>query len=143
MSRRKYALSMVVGLGVVVMAGCAKTVSNVAEVRAVAGPDGMILVRENIVVNGPWLAERLAFGEIKSRIKNEFMEVQVEVTNKLSSEQHIEYSFLWYDEAGFLVDAASSAWTPKVIYGKQTIDLNAVGPTPSVREAKLQVRRGG
>lgn len=130
----------VLAMCVVGMAGCARTASNVAEVYTVAGPEGQILVRENIVVNRPWLAERLQFGDIKSRVKNGFLEAQVEVTNTLSRTQHIEYSFLWYDEDGFHIDAASSAWTPKVVYGKQTVDLRAVGPTAAAGKVKLQVR---
>jgi len=121
--------------------GCTTTTSsNVAEVYAVAGPGGQIEVRKNIVVNRPWLAERLEFGDIRTRMTGEFLEVQVAVTNTQSKTRQIEYSFEWYDADGFRVEAVGSTWKPRVIYGKQTVELQSIAPTPAAKTAKLFVR---
>ena len=134
-------MAAVAAAAVTVVGGC-RTSSNTAEIYAVSGPDGQITIHNNITVNRPWLARRLEFGELRSRVKNGFLEADVEVTNKLSRTQNIEYSFVWFDEQGFSVDSASSPWTPQVIYGKQTVSLRAIAPTTAARKVRLQVRSG-
>ncbi len=124
----------------VIAAGCARTSSNVAEVYSVTGPDGRVEVRKNIVVNRPWLGERLEFGNIHTRMSGEFLEVQVAVTNTQSATRQIEYMFEWYDDDGFRVEAVGSKWTPQVVYGKQTVELRSVAPTPDATKVKLFVR---
>ena len=121
--------------------GCTTTTSsNVAEVYSVAGPDGMIEVRKNVVVNRPWLARRLEFGEMRTRKTGDFLDVQVDVTNTQSKTRQIEYSVEWYDADGFRIEAVGSSWKPKIIYGKQTIQLQSVAPTPAATTAKVFVR---
>ena len=123
-------------------AGCTRTTSsNVAEVYSITGPEGEIEVRKNIVVNRPWLAQRLEFGDIRTRsTPNGFLEVQVAVTNTRTTTQQLEYSFAWYDADGFQVEAVGSAWKPHVIYGKQTVELQSIAPTPAATSVKVFVR---
>jgi len=132
----------VVALACTAMAlGCTTTTSsNVAEVYTVAGPEGQIEVRKNIVVNRPWLAQRLEFGELRTRTRNGFLDVQVAVKNTQTKTRQIEYSFEWYDADGFQVDAVGSAWKPQVIYGKQTVELRSVAPTQAAQSVKVFVR---
>ena len=126
---------------VVFGAGCTTTTSsNVAEVYSIAGPDGMIEVRKNVVVNRPWLAQRLEFGEMRTRKTGDFLDVQVDVTNTQSRTRQIEYSFEWYDADGFRIEAVGSSWKPKVVYGKQTVQLQSVAPTAAATTAKVFVR---
>jgi len=129
----------VVLMFIAIGSGCT-TSSNVAEVYSVAGPAGMIEVRKNVVVNRPWLAQRLEFGEMRTRKTGDFLDVQVDVTNTQSKTRQIEYSVEWYDADGFRIEAVGSSWKPKVVYGKQTVQLQSVAPTAAATTAKVFVR---
>lgn len=82
----------------------------------------------------------LALRELARRQQNGLMQVNVELTNQRSGDNHLQYLFYWYDASGQEVASDGRGWTPLMLHGQQTRTLSALAPTMDVKGYRLSVR---
>ncbi len=58
-----------------------------------------------------------------------------------SKDQALQYRFTWYDLQGFVVDGDSMAWTPIIIHGKQSKQVQSVAPNSTAHRFEVYVRK--
>jgi len=68
------------------------------------------------------------------------LEVSAVLANLTGSNKKIQYRFSWFDADNFEVEKDSRAWTPVILSGKSTINMQAVAPNPTVTSYKINVK---
>ncbi|MCL1077890.1 YcfL family protein [Parashewanella spongiae] len=58
-----------------------------------------------------------------------------------SKDQSLQYRFTWYDLQGFVVDGDSIPWTPIIIHGKQSKQIESVAPNSVAHRFEVYVRK--
>ncbi len=94
-----------------------------------------------VLINNRALLRNLQITDIKSKMENELLKVQVQVINKTSKNFSFDYSFNWFDANGFQIAGLGEHWTPVIINGNEVKNLIGVGPTSEVRQFKVRIRK--
>lgn len=91
-------------------------------------------------VDNPELAERVTISNVKHRVNQSFLEVNVELSSQYEKSQHLQYHFNWFDENGFEVEPDKTPWRPLKLHGHQTAQLRGVAPSSKVTSFNVYVR---
>ncbi|MEW6380957.1 MAG: DUF1425 domain-containing protein [bacterium] len=125
-----------------VFSACSRvTSSNVGGGQAMPQGGGSYAFSNFVIINNKALLRDLQITDIKSRMVDNLMQVQVQVLNKTSRTFSFDYSFSWFDASGFQVVGVGEHWTPVVINGNEVKSLNGVAPTPQASQFKVQIRK--
>lgn len=95
---------------------------------------------KHLQVDNKKLASQLYISEIKSRKKNDLLQVNLSLTSTDQKSLQLQYQFQWFDKEGFVIEAGKSPWQSLELHGMQTITVPSVAPTPSVDTFSLYVR---
>jgi uncharacterized protein YcfL len=126
----------------ILFSACAPVTSgNVGGGQALPKGGGDYAFSNFVLINNKALLRDLQITDIKSKMANDLMQVQVQVLNKTSRTFTFEYSFNWFDASGFSVVGVGEHWTPVVINGNEVKSLNGVAPTPDASQFKIQIRK--
>ncbi|MCL6582952.1 MAG: YcfL family protein [bacterium] len=117
------------------------TSSNVGSGQALPQGGGNYAFSNFVLINNKALLRDLQITDIKSKMVNNLMQVQVQVLNKTSRTFPFEYSFTWFDASGFQVVGVGEHWTPVIINGNEVKSLNGVAPTGEATQFKVQIRK--
>lgn len=112
------------------LTGCATNTSGIALYGA-AGAAAVAEQHQNVNVT---------LTELSRREQNGLLQVNVAATSTQRSDNHLQYLFYWYDEAGQEVASDGRGWTPLKLHGYQSRTLSALAPSPAARGYRLYVR---
>lgn len=92
-------------------------------------------------VDNPVLAEKLTISAVKHRLKNDLLEVNVELSSQFEKSMKLQYHFNWFDQHGFAVEPQKASWRPLEIHGHQSVMLRGVAPSSQVTSFNVYVRK--
>jgi uncharacterized protein YcfL len=95
---------------------------------------------KHLVIHNESLARDIMITDMKSRTRGDLLQVSVTLENLSSSDKNIQYRFSWYDADNFEVAQEGRPWTPVILHGNATVDMQAVAPNASVKTYKVNVR---
>jgi uncharacterized protein YcfL len=135
MRRRRWALHAVV-LGVMLAAlSCrSNTAGNRIEVDTLSG-------RRFTETGDALLDRRLQVTDVRYRDRGGFLEAQASLKNLTKRTIQCEYTFQWYDAAGWELDTANQPWLQLVVHGQQQKEVRGVAPRPGATRFRLAVRQ--
>jgi len=87
------------------------------------------------------LAKKVTISDVKHRINNGLLEINVELSSQFDKSQRLQYHFNWFDEQGFIVESRKSPWKPIELHGHQSMQLKGVAPSSVVTSFNVYVRR--
>ncbi len=71
--------------------------------------------------------------------RNDFLNIQAELSNGSSSNQTLFYRFKWLDGSGFQT-GGEEGWKTLVIYGKQRSTIQTVAPTMQAVDFRIELQ---
>lgn len=95
---------------------------------------------KHLLVDNKKLAQQLHISEIKSRKKNDLLQVNLSLTSTYEKSLQLQYQFQWFDQDGFIVEAGKSPWQPLDLHGMQTQTVASLAPTANTASFSLYVR---
>ena len=116
---------------------------NVPPVTSGIGSEQLTLEQKyskHLQVHNKKLAKQVHISEIMSRKKNDLLQVNLSLTSTYKKSLQLQYKFQWFDQDGFIIEEAKSAWQPLEVHGMQTKTVASLAPTPQVTTFKLYVR---
>jgi uncharacterized protein YcfL len=132
-------LLLLLVLSIFLISGCI----NVPPVTSGIGSEQMYpgaKYSEHLQVDNNKLASQLHISEIKSRNKNDLLQVGLSLTSTYKKSLQLQYQFQWFDQDGFVIEAGKSPWQPLELHGMQTTTVSSLAPTPQVATFSLYVR---
>jgi uncharacterized protein YcfL len=122
-------------MAVVFLAACATS-----GLEATGKPGAKDKYAKHLVIHNEALARDIMITDMKSRTRGDLLQVSVTLENLSSSDKHIQYRFSWYDADNFEVAQEGRPWTPVVLHGNASVEMQAVAPNASVKTYKVNVR---
>lgn len=104
------------------------------------GKPGDPKLEKHLVIHNDVLAGKITIAEMNTRTTGGLLEVSLVLANLSDSDKKMQYRFSWYDSANFEVEQGTGPWTPIVLHGKASANLQAVAPNTTVTTYKLNVR---
>lgn len=118
------------------LAGC--TTSGIV---AKGNPSGDPEYAKHLVIHNEALADKIIIQAMHTRTsKNGSLEVSLVLANLSSTDKSVQYRFSWYDADNFEVEQGGQAWTPALLHGKSSINMQALSPNSSATTYKLDVK---
>ena len=90
-----------------------------------------------VVAMGP--QKHIVVGAMRVARENGFMTVNVQLSNTLNSNKIFYYRFAWLGAEGFPV-AEEEVWKSQMMYGAQTSFIQAIAPTPTAVDFRLEIK---
>ncbi|MBU2894540.1 YcfL family protein [Colwellia sp. D2M02] len=91
-------------------------------------------------VHNPKLAKQLYISDIKSRLQQDLLEVNLTLTSTYKKTLQLQYQVNWFDNDGFAVEPGKSPWKSLDLHGMQTQTVKALAPTAKATTFSLYVR---
>ena len=143
----KYVILKVVA-GVVLASGCimffsgcsTRTAGMEGNASSVSTPDPSIDLSKFMVMNSRYIANRLEVVDMKSALSGDLMKSNVTLSSKTSSTLKLQYQFAWFNAQGMEINPEGSAWTPLIMYGRETKTIQGMAPNPSAKAFKVRIR---
>lgn len=95
---------------------------------------------KHLKVDNAELHEKLKITDVKSRMTNDLMELNLELTSTYKKSLKLQYHFNWFDADGFVVESRKSPWKALELHGMQTTALRGVAPSSNVKSFNIYVR---
>lgn len=129
----------IVTLCSIYFAGCANippTTSGTGTSKMTQGDD----FNSHLKVNNPKLAKQLNITDVKSRVTNNLLEINLELTSHYKKSLKLQYHFNWFDGDNFVIESRKTSWKPLELHGLQSTTLRALAPSENVVSFNLYVR---
>lgn len=127
-------------ISIVFMSGCA---NNASPITSGIGTDKMVAGVEYskyLKVDNEQLAQRLYINDVKSRFRNNLLEINIELKSQYQRSQKLQYHFNWFDSDGFAIEPGKTPWKPVELHGEQSTTLQGVAPNVNVKSFNVYVR---
>ncbi len=134
-------LLCIIACGVLISSCAPVTSSNIGGGQALPQKGGDYAYSNYVLINNRALLRDLQITDIKSRMVNGLMQVQVQVLNKSSRNFSFDYSFSWFDAEGFQVFGVGGHWTPVQVTGNEVKSLIGVAPKPEAQQFRVKIRK--
>lgn len=95
---------------------------------------------EHLQVDNKKLAKKLYISDIKSRTKNDLLQINLTLTSRYKKSLQLQYQFQWFDQDGFVIEADKSPWQALDLHGMQTATVPGLAPSTKVSTFSLYVR---
>ena len=118
--------------------GCAST-SGIEVTGKVIKNDSGPEINKSIVFNNRGLAGDIEITDMRSSFSEDILKIQISLRSNNRDTVPLQYLFVWFDAKGFEI-SSNKAWTPFLVYGKETTTIHGVAPDPRVKEFKLKLR---
>ncbi|MCL1123644.1 YcfL family protein [Shewanella surugensis] len=82
----------------------------------------------DLKIDSPAFAQKVKVDQLKMRGQGGSLEGVSTVISKISTDQHLQYKFTWYDGTGFTVDDETRGWQPLTLHGKESKQVSSVAP---------------
>ncbi|TPH17682.1 YcfL family protein [Litorilituus lipolyticus] len=122
-----------------IITGC----KNVPPVTSGIGSDELSSEQnfsQHLKVDNEKLSSQLTISDIKTRTRNELLEVNLQLTSHYQKSLQLQYHFNWFDKDGFAVEARKTPWQPLELHGMQTTAVKGLAPTLEAVSFNLYVR---
>ena len=134
-------LLYLIACGILISSCAPVTSSNIGGGQALPQGKGDYAFSNYVLINNRALLRDLQITDIKSRMVNDLMQVQVQVLNKSSRNFSFDYSFRWFDTQGFQVEGVGEHWSLVVINGNEVKSIIGVAPNPEAQQFKVSIRK--
>ena len=91
-------------------------------------------------IGDPTLARELVMESVRTERREGRLFVQFNLRNNRASNLPIEWTLVWFDDAGFRL-GDSQHWTPAVLGGKGFETISKTAPTPAASAFRLALRK--
>jgi len=95
---------------------------------------------KHLQIDNKQLAAKLYISDIKSRTNNDFLQLNLTLTNRYKKSLQLQYQFQWFDQDGFALEAGKSPWQALELHGMQTAAVAGLAPSTKVSTFSLYVR---
>jgi len=129
----KYGITVLM-LALVTLAGCAT--SGIEAVGNPSDPEA----RKRLIIHNEPLARKITVSKMRTRTSGDLLAVEATLTNLSSRDIRVQYRLSWYDAAGFEVEQGKHGWTPVILHGRTSVNIQGVAPDPSVESYRIHVR---
>ena len=96
---------------------------------------------EHLKVDNKKLASRLYISNIKSRITNDFLQLNATLTSRYKKSLQLQYQFQWFDNAGFAIEVGKTPWQPLELHGMQAATVLGLAPSTKATTFSIYVRK--
>lgn len=96
--------------------------------------------QQQLKVDNPDLAKKLAITDVKTRQTNQLTDVVVTLASQYKKSQYLQYQFTWYDADGFVIKGNHSPWQALTLFGFANMQLPGLAPTSDAVTFSLAVR---
>jgi len=131
----------IIACGVLISSCASVTSSNIGGGQALPQRAGDYAYSNYVLINNRALLRDLQITDIKSRMVNGLMQVQVQVLNKSGRDFSFDYTFSWFDDQGFQVFGVDGHWSPLLINGNEVKSLIGVAPKFEAQQFKVKIRK--
>lgn len=130
-------LKLIIFVSVSVMVGCVKPVTSGIGINQMTESDNY---RMHLKFDNPKLTKKLQITNVISRMNNDLLQLNIELSSNYKRLQNLQYHFEWFDDQGFAVEAGKSSWKPLDLHGFAVISLAALAPSVKASKFKVYVR---
>ena len=123
-------VSILVGIVLFEVGGCANTSGVWVENDRLYIEDPAFAA--NIEVVGKAICEKTPQG---------FLHAQVRVKNTNRTDYECQYQFEWIRANGMTQTHVETPWSPKLLHGREVVELDAVSPVQGSEDFRLKIRR--
>ncbi|TMN93881.1 YcfL family protein [Pseudoalteromonas sp. S558] len=95
---------------------------------------------DQLRVDNPNLAKKLAITDVKTRQTNQLTDVVVTLSSNYKKSQYLQYQFNWFDKDGFIIKGNHSPWQALTLFGFAKTQLPGLAPSPDAVTFSLVVR---
>ncbi len=120
--------------------GCSSTAGIEGSMSAAPGQDGQTTYSKYVIINNDSLARDIQIVDMKSDFVGNLLRAHVSLVNKDNDTLNFQFKFSWFEESGREIDPDTDAWTPVILYGKESKSLQGVAPNPNAKEFKIKIR---
>lgn len=120
--------------------GCSSTAGIEGSMSATTEQGGQTVYSKQVVINNDSLARDIQIVDMKSDFVGNLLRAQVSLVNKDNDTINFQFKFSWFEESGREIDPDTDAWTPVILYGKESKSLQGVAPNPNAKEFKIKIR---
>lgn len=120
--------------------GCSSTAGIEGSMSAATGQDGQTAYSKYVIINNDSLARDIQIVDMKSDFVGNLLRAHVSLVNKDNDTLNFQFKFSWFEESGREIDPDTDAWTPVILYGKESKSLQGVAPNPNAKEFKIKIR---
>lgn len=96
--------------------------------------------QQQLHVDNPELATKLAITDVKTRQTNGLTDVVVTLASQYKKSQYLQYQFTWFDKDGFAIKGNHSPWQAITLFGFAKMQLPGLAPTSDAVSFSLAVR---
>lgn len=96
--------------------------------------------QQRLIVDNQQLASQLFISDIKTRMNNDFLEVNLALTSKYEKSLALQYQFNWFDKDGFVIESGKNPWQALELHGMQTINVKGLAPSKNAASYSFYVR---
>lgn len=137
---KKITFLLLILLPVLLITAC----KNVPPVTSGIGSEQIVQggkYKKYLQVHNEELSNQLHISDIRSRITNDLLEINLSLTSTYEKSLQLQYQFQWFDQQGFAIEAGKSPWQPLELQGMQTSTLAGLAPTTQVTTFSLYIRK--
>lgn len=120
--------------------GCSSTAGIEGSMSAATGQDGQTTYSKYVIIDNDSLARDIQIVDMKSDFVGNLLRAHVSLVNKDNDTLNFQFKFSWFEESGREIDPDTDAWTPVILYGKESKSLQGVAPNPNAKEFKIKIR---
>jgi len=103
---------------------------------------GIMVEKGRLHVEDPAFAANIEIvQDSRERTPEGFLHVQAIVKNANREDFYCQYRFEWRGKNGMIQTQAPASWRPKVLHGRETVELEGVSPIQGTEDFRLVVRR--
>ncbi len=133
MGKNTVAVAMVMGIGMIGLAGCENTSGTIVKTDHQSGSS--IIIEENAR-----LARRIDVKETVYDEVNGLRRVCIKLASTSNKRLHVDYRISWFDASGMELDAQTKSYRSLIIEGHDAVTVSGVANSPAAVSSKLRVR---
>ncbi|PMH45043.1 hypothetical protein BCU68_11255 [Vibrio sp. 10N.286.49.B3] len=120
-------------LSVFAVMGLSACADNTAGLR-IDGQNHKVIFNDNVLHN------RLQIDDMTTDQVNGHARGIVRLMSNYKGDQHIQYRFYWYDDAGLEVNTKQGPWKQAIVRGFESYSISEVSVNPSGTQYRVQIR---
>ena len=126
-------------VGVCMLSSCSSTPPVTSGMGTESMQQGDLLTK-HLKVDNAELHKKLKITDVKSRVTNDLLELNVGLTSTYDKSLKLQYHFNWFDADGFAIEPQKSAWKALELHGMQTAIVRGLAPSSQVKSFNVYVR---
>lgn len=138
---RIHSIGMLIAIGAWLAVGCASP--NTSGISAGVTTDASGVLQPVLEVSNTTLSKNLKVVAQQTAIApSGFLKAAVSIYSGFNKSRTIQYKFYWMDSQGMDIQPDGDAWTPLVLHGKETRQIQGTAPSAEASGYVLRIREG-